>query len=102
MPCILQPYLLSLPCLAVPCPMELSCHAPDASPRQFTALPDWVLSWLLLGFVVLIIGAVKSLLSLWNQWQEMRQDQQSMQQALFELSGQVSSVQSLLQQAVLQ
>ena len=82
--------------------MELSCHAPDASPSQYTALPDWVLSWLLLGLVVLILGTIKSLLAMWNQWQEMRQDHQSMQRALYELSAQVTNVQNLLQQAVLQ
>ena len=82
--------------------MEPSCLAPDAPPRQLAALPDWVLSWLLLGLVVLTAGAIKNLLALWNQWQEMRQDQQSIQRALCELSAQMSSIQSLLQQAVLQ
>ncbi|OLQ15495.1 Titin [Symbiodinium microadriaticum] len=82
--------------------MEPSCLAPDAPPRQLAALPDWALSWLLLGLVVLIAGAIKTLLALWNQWQELRQDHQSMQRALSELGDQVSSMQSLLQQAVLQ
>ena len=81
--------------------MEPSCLAPDVSPRQLAALPDWAISWLLLGFVVLIAGITKTLLALWSQWQEMRQDHQSLRRALSDLGEQVSSIHSLLQQAVL-
>ncbi|CAE7826253.1 Ttn, partial [Symbiodinium necroappetens] len=74
----------------------------DAPPRQLTALPDWVLSWLLLGLVVMIVAVVKSLLVLRTQWTEMRQDQKATQRTVAELHAQMTSMQSLLQQAVSQ
>ena len=82
--------------------MESFCLASDAPSRPLTALPDWVLSWLFVGLVVMIVAVVKSLLVLRLQWTEMRQDQKATQRTLAELQAQMMSMQRLLQQAVSQ